>query len=62
MGQVERHPMRPAESRIYREFHNNGFGRIICPACNKAFQGENADQNYRQHWKERHALNPPRGY
>lgn len=33
MGQVERHPMRPAESRIYREFHNNGFGRIICPAC-----------------------------
>lgn len=28
--------------------------RIFCPACRQAFQGENADRDYKEHWKETH--------
>lgn len=32
----------------------NKSTRVYCPACRQAFQGENADQDYKDHWKDEH--------
>jgi len=33
--------------------HDNS-GRVYCPRCIQTFQGEHAQQRYKEHWRQEH--------
>lgn len=51
-------PKRTTDQCRDRALHRSrlaGTNKQICPDCSEVFQGPNAEERYKKHWKDKHA-------